>query len=159
MGDVRALSFDSVPLRRLPPYVMPPPDRGLAVRVFHLSVALVLAGSLLALRTSAAVLGGEEWAHPPADFKGTERNPNRVFTGSCLQRLVHECSRRLGGEELRCEDDVGAQDNDRAPHVNTHPSCGSEVFLTPSTRAYIIAFVSRAMTLSYIWATSIWYEV
>lgn len=104
------------------------PDRRVAV--------LVLAGYLLSFSSSAALLDREEWTRPPAVLpsKGTELSSDDVLTGGCLRRLVHECSRQLGLGGLRCEGRVGEQDDVRAPHVSTHPSCGSEVFLATKLR-------------------------
>lgn len=124
------LCFDSIPLKRFPPYVMPLPDRGLRL----LLVALVLAGSYLTLIWPAAILNREEWAHPPAAplSKGIEPSPGRVLTEGCLRLLVYECSRRLDPGGLRCGDRVDPHDD--VPYVNTHPSCGSEVRLAAKNR-------------------------
>lgn len=116
---------------------MPPlPDRGLAVRMLYASVVLVLAASLLALSSPAGMLVGEEREHPPAvplSYR-TELSPNRrVLGGGCLRRLVHDCSRRLNLEGLRCEDDVGGRDELRVPRFDAQPSCGFEVRLVTKT--------------------------
>ena len=123
------LLVNLVPLRKYPPYAMPLPDRGLAVRVFHVSVAMVLAGSLLSLSIPTVILDRNEWVNSSAAplSKKAQPGPKRVLAEGCLRRLVHDCSRRIGIEDLRCEEHVGPEDDFRTPRDSTRPSCGFEV--------------------------------
>lgn len=139
------LHFDSVPLRRFPPYMMPLPARGLAVRVFHVSVALVLAGSLLYLSSPAVILDREEWAKPSAVPLSNVKQlgSNHVLTEGCLRRLVHECSRRIDLEGLGCEERAGAHDDFRVPYAHDQPHCGFEVGLATMFRTCQRNFASN----------------
>lgn len=118
-------TLDSVLFQGVSPHAMPLLDRGLAVRVFHASVALVLAVTLYTLSSPVAILDRRKWEYPPAS--PPQVSSKRTLTGGCLRRLVHECSRRPNLEDLRCDDHDGVQDEFGTPTVDIRTACGFEV--------------------------------